>query len=67
MMFGIGILWILLIGLIIWGVRVFIEHTGSHGNQNQNNKSAIDILQERYARGEIDKHEFDERLKTLNK
>ena len=66
MMFGIGILWILLIGLIVWGVKVFIDYSGNHKKNNQNNKTAIDILRERYARGEIDKQEFEEHLKLLN-
>lgn len=66
MMFGIGILWIALIVLIVWAVKVFTDYTGHDGKVRKNDKSAADILRERYARGEIDKQEFDERMQMLS-
>ncbi|MFQ5706012.1 MAG: SHOCT domain-containing protein [bacterium] len=65
MMFGIWILWIALIVLIVWGVKVFIDYTDSKGKIMKKGKSALDILRERFARGEIDKQEFEERKKML--
>ncbi|MFQ5864936.1 MAG: SHOCT domain-containing protein [bacterium] len=65
MMFGIWFLWIALIVLIVWGVKVFIDYTDSRGNNRNRAKSALDILRERFARGEIDKQEFEERKKML--
>ncbi len=65
MMFGIWILWIALLFLIVWGVKVFIDYTGPKGKTTDKNKSALDILRERFARGEIDKQEFEERKKML--
>lgn len=54
--------------LVIWGVITLIK--GGIGNsQSYKNdireKSALDILKERYAKGEIDKDEFDEKKKDL--
>lgn len=65
--FGMGWWWI--IGLIIMVIIVWM--TVKVINQNKNsitrvgNKSAFDILKDRYARGEIDKQEFEERKKDL--
>ena len=42
---------------------------GSRGIDNQQNRvpdSAIDILNKRYASGEINKEEYEERKRTLN-
>jgi putative membrane protein len=64
---GFGVLWMTLfwIGivlLIVWAVRQFSrDRTGSEGSSDR----ALDILKERYARGEIDQDEFEERRRTL--
>lgn len=52
------------IGLIRW---IFPSgHRPPSGSQMPN-KSALEILEERYARGEIDKDEFEEKRKTLSR
>lgn len=65
-MFGWGIIgfpmmilfWGAVIMIIIWAIR------GSR-NSNENGKSALDILKERYAKGEITKEEFESKKKDI--
>lgn len=61
-MFGIlGI--VLIVVLAVWGASVLKKEKGlGFGNSRE---SALDILKQRYARGEIDKEEFDEKKRDL--
>lgn len=59
-------------GLVIWGLVVLARasfgngHACGHGHGgNIREKSPLDILKERYAKGEIDKSEFEEKKKDL--
>lgn len=62
-------------GLIIWGVVALIRHGGCCGHKQDEEKedlptsrqAPLDILKERYAKGEINKQEFEEKKKDLNK
>ncbi|OGG67332.1 hypothetical protein A2Z56_01315 [Candidatus Kaiserbacteria bacterium RIFCSPHIGHO2_12_45_16] len=64
-----GFGWILMLlfwGLVIWGIVTLIRG----GFRNDNNgglseKTPLDILKERYAKGEINKEEFEEKKKDL--
>lgn len=49
-------------GLIIYVVVILIKWLAS---QNNKNKSSLEILEERYAKGEINKKEFEEKKKSL--
>ncbi|PRY91372.1 SHOCT domain-containing protein [Marinilabilia salmonicolor] len=64
---GMGFGWI--IGIIILLVILWLAfRTFRPGDTNQTSpaqKSPFDILKERYAKGEIDKEEFDQRKKDL--
>ena len=60
------LVWLLLIVGIAAVVRwVFFPPTAQHHAQVSRGKSALDIVEERYARGEIDKQEFEEKRRTL--
>ena len=61
-MFLMPILWIVVIGLIIWAVVAATNKTRDSG---QSGDSALQILKSRYARGEINKEEFEEKKKRL--
>ncbi|MAF56440.1 MAG: electron transporter RnfE [Ponticaulis sp.] len=53
--------WGVLAVLIYVAVRATINRVGSDSKSND----PVDILRRRYARGEIDKEEFDRRMKDL--
>ncbi|MCO5384562.1 SHOCT domain-containing protein [Desulfosporosinus sp.] len=64
-MAGIGMHLIFWIGIILLGIYIF-RHTVPHnytGGLSKN--SGMDILRERYARGEIDSAEYQSRKKDL--
>jgi putative membrane protein len=66
MMGGMGLWWIIGIVVliaVIWPVTKGFNRSNSPGQSP--GKSALDILKERYAKGEIDKQEFEERKKDL--
>ncbi|HAM88783.1 MAG: hypothetical protein US93_C0002G0069 [Candidatus Falkowbacteria bacterium GW2011_GWD2_38_42] len=61
---------ILFWGMIIFAIVTFVRmasgHSGKWCNHSQEkNNSALNILKERYAKGEIDKKEFEEKKKDL--
>jgi len=58
---GLGMIWywivgILFLGLVIW----FIARSLNQNSGDRPSRSSLDILKDRYARGEIDKKEFEE-------
>ncbi len=60
-----SIFWVVLLILaIVWAIRFLRRSRGRHWPLSE---SALDILRERYARGEIDTAEYEERKKTLEK
>lgn len=59
--------WGALVVLIVLAVRWMGGASGRGGDEPPQGKRAIEILEERYARGEIDKEEFEERKQLISK
>ncbi|MEK7552911.1 MAG: SHOCT domain-containing protein [Patescibacteria group bacterium] len=53
------VFWALFVVLIVWLVREI------SGRNQRSNSNALDILKERYAKGEINKEEFESKKKDL--
>jgi len=67
--FGMGIGMLLFWGLIIVAIVVLVRGSGGRSGGDTPRlpeKTALDILRERYARGEIDKAEFEEKRRDLS-
>ena len=58
-----------IVALIVWLVRVVSHGTHHHGYGYgpPRGRGAIDILEERFARGEIGKEEFEEKRKLIGR
>ncbi len=60
------ILWILVILFIVWLIRRSMTmHHGQGMKWMMKGEDALDVLKARYAKGEIDKKEFEEKKKDL--
>ncbi len=60
------IFFILFWGLVIWGIVTLVRGlSGSRGSDSSRADSALEVLKKRYARGEIDKEEYEEKKKDL--
>ena len=54
--------WIFLVTVIVWAVKAV---TGKSNSPPERQKPALDILKERYAKGEVDQQEFEQIRKDL--
>ena len=59
------IFWILLIAGVAWLVATLVASRARPGNVT--GTSAADIVKERYARGEIDRTEYEQKLQDLRR
>ena len=51
--------------LLVWGIVAAIRWIGGNGTVANKEKSPMEIIKERYARGEINKKEYEEKKKDL--
>ena len=58
------LIWLIVMVIIVW-VGVTILNKRRRSKNRRNNKASLDILEKRYAKGEIDKEEFEERRNNL--
>jgi putative membrane protein len=59
------IFWVLVIVGLVFLIKWLVQTTSSGKTGERMGSNAIEILKERYARGEIDKAEFDAKKKDL--
>jgi len=58
---GMGLFWIVLILMLVGGFALF----SGRGASGERHKTALEILEGRYARGEIDRQEFEQKRRDL--
>lgn len=74
--FGMGFGWfgliffVIILGVIIWFISSILRNTTTrnierHDGFMSRGKTPLDILEERYAKGEIDDEEFEKRKRLL--
>ena len=66
-LWGVGMMLMMLVfwGLVIVGIVLAIRWVVSQGRESRPADTALDILRQRYARGEIGKEEFEAKKKDL--
>lgn len=69
MNWGMGFGWIIglaLLVLVVWAIVKIVNNNNIYHSTTENNqKTALEILKERFARGEINKDEFEEKKRVL--
>lgn len=59
------VFWILILVGLVFVIRWLVQATGKKGDSGQRGSRAMEILKERYARGEIDKAQFESMKRDL--
>jgi putative membrane protein len=61
------VFWILILVGLVFLIKWLIQSTGRDKATESGGNRSLDILKERYARGEIDKEEFETKRKDLSR
>jgi putative membrane protein len=56
---------VLMMALVFLGIVLLVRYLANSSHSSNNENSALEILKNRYAKGEIEKKEFDEKRKDL--
>lgn len=65
-LFGL-LFWLIVVVAVVWGIRGTWRGPSGKGGATGDRKSPMEILEERYARGEIDQEEFERRRNDLER
>ncbi len=66
-MFGMWFFWLVVIALVIVVVIWLVRAASDRGTGTRIDRSPEEILKERYARGDIDREEYQRRLEDLRR
>jgi putative membrane protein len=58
------LMWLVIIGLIVWGIIALTRRVGSKSGPGEK-EDPLEIAKKRYAKGEISKKEFEQIKKDL--
>jgi len=59
--------WVLIIAGMVFIIKWFLKRGRNKAGSGVNEESALDILEKRYARGELDRETFEQMKKDLGK
>lgn len=60
------LVWVAVIFFVVWLMREMSGTNKKQDGKEHHGRTALDILNERYAKGEIDRKEFEEKKKDLS-
>lgn len=61
------IFWIIVIAAIVMLFRLLSDNRSSNDNDGDRSESALEILNKRYARGEIDQQEYERKKREISR
>jgi len=65
-MLGMAFFWLLFAAALVWVIRAVWDRPATRQKPGPQAESPLEILQRRYARGEIDRAEFEEKRRDLS-